>query len=56
MAKNKNRKQTGQQRSAPKQSQEQAKSSAAQMKAKPATEATPGDMPRKTREKRFGHN
>lgn len=56
MAKNKNRKQPSQQRAAAQQGTEQAKSSAMEAEAKSAAAANPGDVARKHRERRFGHN
>ncbi|WP_425834953.1 hypothetical protein [Streptomyces fractus] len=55
----KNRKQNRHQQKAAAQAaepQEQARSSAMEAQAKSAVEATPGDVARKHRERRFGHN
>ncbi|MFD7298250.1 MULTISPECIES: hypothetical protein [unclassified Streptomyces] len=54
----KNRKQNRHQQKAAEQARpdEQARSSAMEAQAKSAVEATPGDVARKHRERRFGHN
>ncbi|MBO1333438.1 hypothetical protein [Streptomyces sp. VRA16 Mangrove soil] len=54
MAKNRKQNRNQQQKSA--QAQEQARSSAMEAEAKSAVQATPGDVARKHRERRFGHN
>ncbi|WP_199781401.1 hypothetical protein [Streptomyces sp. SPB074] len=51
MAKNKNRKQSAQNRSSAEAAGAQAKETSTE-----AHQATPGDMARKGRERRFGHN
>ncbi|MET8474617.1 hypothetical protein ABZY90_30160 [Streptomyces sp. NPDC006422] len=57
MAKNRSKQNRQQQKAAQAaQPQEQAKSSAMEAQAKSAVEATPGDVARKHRERRFGHN
>ncbi|MEV6668595.1 hypothetical protein [Streptomyces sp. NPDC051162] len=56
MAKNKNRKQP-QSSSAAERGQQQAKSSSIESQSEQrATQVTPGDMARKGKQKRFGHN
>ncbi|WP_018533079.1 MULTISPECIES: hypothetical protein [unclassified Streptomyces] len=54
MAKNRKQNRNQQQKSA--QAQEEARSSAMEAEAKSAVQATPGDVARKHRERRFGHN
>ncbi|MET8553411.1 hypothetical protein ABZV64_00370 [Streptomyces sp. NPDC004959] len=54
MAKNKNRKQSAQNRSSAEAAGARAKETSTE--AHQASQATPGDMARKGRERRFGHN
>ncbi|MFI5618445.1 hypothetical protein [Streptomyces sp. NPDC051567] len=57
MAKNKKQSREHQKTAAPERGSEQAKSSSTQDQTEQRiTQATPGDMARKGREKRFGHN
>ncbi|MDJ0385109.1 hypothetical protein [Streptomyces sp. G-G2] len=57
MAKNKKQNRDQQKSSAPERGAEQAKSPSATDQAEQRmTQASPGDMARKSREKRFGHN
>ncbi|MFJ4712292.1 hypothetical protein [Streptomyces sp. NPDC088785] len=55
MAKNRKQNRNQQEKSAEAQDQ-QARSSAMEAEAKSAIQATPGDVARKHRERRFGHN